>query len=105
MHIAKVVGWQKDETPSAAKGLKIQAMATGLQHPRSLYILPNGDVLVVESKAPPAAAIKRPKEIVMGYIESWATSGGKTGPSNRITLLRDTNGDGVPTRRRCFSII
>ena len=69
MHIAKVVGWKKDETPSVAKGLKIKAMATGLQHPRSLYVLPNGDVLVVESKAPPAAAIKRPKEIVMGYIE------------------------------------
>ena len=48
------------------KDLKIQALATGLQHPRSLYTLPNGDVLVVESKAPPAAAIKRPKEIVMG---------------------------------------
>jgi glucose/arabinose dehydrogenase len=96
MHIAKVVGWNKDETPSVAKGLKIKTMATGLQHPRSLYVLPNGDILVVESKAPPAAPIKRPKEIVMGYIESWATSGGNPGPSNRITLLRDTNGDGVP---------
>ena len=102
MHIAKVVGWKKDETPSVAKGLKIKAMATGLQHPRSLYVLPNGDVLVVESKAPPAAAIKRPKEIVMGYIESWATSGGNTGPSNRITLLRDTNGDGVPDSQTVF---
>ncbi len=56
----------------------------------------------MESKAPPAAAIKRPKEIVMGYIESWATSGGKTGPSNRITLLRDTNGDGVPDTQTVF---
>jgi glucose/arabinose dehydrogenase len=102
MHIARVVGWQKGETPSVAKGLKIQAMATGLQHPRSLYVLPNGDVLVVESKAPPAAAIKRPKEIVMGYIESWATSGGNTGASNRITLLRDSNGDGVPDTQTVF---
>jgi glucose/arabinose dehydrogenase len=102
MHIAKVVGWKKDEKPSVAKGLKVQALATGLQHPRSLYVLPNGDVLVVESKAPPAAAIKRPKEIVMGYVESWATSGGETGPSNRITLLRDTNGDGVPDTQTVF---
>jgi len=93
MHIARVVGWKRGETPTAEKGLKIQALATGLEHPRSLYVLPNGDVLVVESKAPQAAAIKRPKEIVMGYIESWATSGGNTGPSNRITLLRDPGGD------------
>jgi len=102
MHIARVVGWKKDETPSVPTGLAIRPLATGLQHPRSLYVLPNGDVLVVESKAPPAAAIKRPKEIVMGYIESWATSGGNTGPSNRITLLRDTNGDGVPDTQSVF---
>jgi len=102
IHIARVVGWKTGETPSVKQGLKIEALATGLQHPRSLYTLPNGDVLVVESKAPPAAAIKRPKEIVMGYIESWATSGGSTGPSNRITLLRDTNGDGVPDTRSVF---
>lgn len=102
MHIAKVVSWKQGETPSVPKGMKIQAMATGLQHPRSLYVLPNGDVLVVESKAPPAASIKRPKEIIMGYIESSATSGGKTGPSNRITLLRDSNGDGVPDMQSVF---
>src|SRR5215510_5311155 len=102
MHIAKVVGWKKGETPSVTQGLKIEALASGLQHPRSLYTLPNGDVLVVESKAPPAAAIKRPKEIVIRYVESWATSGGDTGPSNRITLLRDTNGDGVPDTQSVF---
>jgi glucose/arabinose dehydrogenase len=103
MHIARVVGWKnKDETPSVAQGLSIHAFATGLQHPRQPYVLPNGDVLVVESKAPPGAGIKRPKEIVMGYVESWATSGGNTGPSNRITLLRDTNGDGVPDTQSVF---
>ncbi len=69
MHIARIVGWKKDETPTVAQGLQAKAFATGLQHPRSIYVLPNGDVLVVESKAPKAAAIKRPKEIVMGYIE------------------------------------
>ena len=102
MHIARVVGWKQGETPTAEKGLKIQALATGLQHPRSLYVLPNGDVLVVESKAPPAAAIKRPKEIVMGFIESWATSGGDAGASNRITLLRDPGGDGAAKSQSVF---
>jgi glucose/arabinose dehydrogenase len=102
MHVARVVGWKQGEKPTVARGLKIEALATGLQHPRSLYTLPNGDVLVVESKAPTSAAIKRPKEIVMGYVESWATSGGNTGTSNRITLLRDTNGDGVPDSQSVF---
>ena len=94
MHLAKVVGWKMDETPTVAKGLKIEALARGLQHPRSLYVLPNGDVLVVESKGPNVQPIRRPKDFVMGMIESWVTGGGDTGPSNRITLLRDENGDG-----------
>ena len=102
MHIARVVGWNGDETPTAAQGLKVSAFAKDLQHPRSLYTLPNGDVLVVESKAPTAATIKRPKEIVMGWVEKWATSGGKTGESNRITLLRDSKGNGVPDTKTVF---
>ena len=103
VHIARIVGWKKDETPAVAEGLQIKAFATGLQHPRFIYVLPNGDVLVAESKAPKGAGIKRPKEIVMGYVESWATSGGNdTGPGNRITLLRDSNGDGVPDTQSVF---
>ncbi|MGY3035178.1 glucose/arabinose dehydrogenase [Bradyrhizobium sp. USDA 4354] len=102
VHIARIIGWKKDETPTVAPGLQVKAFATGLQHPRSLYVLPNGDVLVVESKAPKGAPIKRPKEIVMGYVESWATSGGDSGESNRITLLRDSNGDGVPETQSVF---
>src|SRR6185437_10642644 len=102
MHIARVVGWKKGETPTVAPGLKIEALATGLQHPRSLYVLPNGDVLVAESKAPGTEPIKRPKDAVMHWIESWATSGGKTGESNRITLLHDANGDGVPRSKSVF---
>src|SRR6202453_822383 len=53
MHLATVVGWKNGETPTVAAGLKIEALATGLQHPRSLYTLPNGDELGGESKAPP----------------------------------------------------
>ncbi|MBR0838998.1 sorbosone dehydrogenase family protein [Bradyrhizobium liaoningense] len=102
VHIARIVGWKKDEAPTVAQGLQAKAFATGLQHPRFLYVLPNGDVLVVESKAPKGAPIKRPKEMVMGYIESWATSGGDTGASNRITLLRDSNGDGAPDTQSVF---
>ena len=56
----------------------------------------------MESKAPQAAAIKRPKDISWDSSKSWATSGGDTGPSNRITLLRDTNGDGVPDSQSVF---
>jgi glucose/arabinose dehydrogenase len=95
IHIARVVGWNKDETPAVPQGLQIQALATGLEHPRSLYVLPNGDILVIESKSPNTQPIKRPKDLIMGWVESWATSGGDTGASNRITLLRDTKGDGV----------
>ncbi len=102
MHLASVVGWKEGETPTVAAGLKIEAFATGLQHPRSLYVLPNGDVLVVESKAPPTDTIKRPKDLVMGWIESMVTSGGDTGPSNRITLLRDADGDGKPETNSVF---
>jgi glucose/arabinose dehydrogenase len=71
-------------------------------HPRSLYVLPNGDVLVVESIAPGTEPVTRPKSIVMHWIESMATSGGDTTNSNRITLLRDGNGDGVPNARSVF---
>jgi glucose/arabinose dehydrogenase len=102
VHIARVVGWKSNETPTVAQGLKIQALATGLQHPRSLHVLPNGDILVVESKSPAIQPVTRPKDIVMGFVESWATSGGDTGPSNRITLLRDSNGDGVPETQSVF---
>jgi glucose/arabinose dehydrogenase len=67
MHLAR--GWKQGEKPSVPNDLKIQPLATGLEHPRSLYVLPNGDVLVVESKAPPAPSPKRPKEIVMAWVE------------------------------------
>jgi glucose/arabinose dehydrogenase len=96
MHLAKVVGWKEGETPTVPAGFKIEALATGLQHPRSITVLPNGDILVVESKAPDLETIKRPKDFVTSWIEGWVTSGGDPGPSNRITLLRDADGDGKP---------
>jgi glucose/arabinose dehydrogenase len=102
MHLASVIGWASGEKPVVAKGLKIEALATRLQHPRSLHVLPNGDILVVESKSPAVEPIKRPKSIVMGIIESKVTSGGGNEPSNRITLLRDENGDGKPDAQSVF---
>ena len=69
------------------------------QHPRSLYVLPNGDVLVVESNGP-KPPIFRPKDIITGWVQWFA--GAKAKDANRITLLRDTNGDGVPEARTVF---
>jgi glucose/arabinose dehydrogenase len=96
--LAKIVGWKEGEKPTVAAGLKIAALATGLQHPRSVYPLPNGDVLVVESKSPGVQPIARPKDLVTGWVESKVTSGGDTGPSNRITLLRYGADGKVQTR-------
>src|SRR5262245_24940823 len=53
LKIAEAVGWSQGQTPTAAQGLKVQAFATGLDHPRWLHVLPNGDVLVAETNAPP----------------------------------------------------
>jgi glucose/arabinose dehydrogenase len=102
MHLASVVGWKKGETPAVAPGLKIAAFATDLQHPRSVYVLPNGDVLAVESKGPGTEPARRPKDLVMGWIQSLSTGGGGDQPSNRITLLRDADGDGVPEVKSVF---
>jgi len=102
MRLSKIVGWKEGEKPTVAQGLKIEALATDLQHPRSLFVLPNGDVLVVESKSPDVQPIARPKDLIMGWVESWVTSGGDTGPSNRITLRRNGDGDGKPQTRTVF---
>ena len=93
MSVPKAVGWKPGEAPSVAAGLKIQAMATGLLHPRIVYPLPNGDILVVESNGPGTKPF-RPKDYIQGKIKGRAGAAAKGG--NRITLLRDANGDGVP---------
>jgi glucose/arabinose dehydrogenase len=98
MHVAKVVGWN-GATPTVAPGLKVQAFATGLANPRSLYVLPNGDVLVVETGGPPAP-VSRPKELVMNWVEKTAHS--RTKPGQRILLFRDTKGGGVPDVQTVF---
>ncbi len=100
--IAPAKGWAAGETPTAASGLSVQAFATGLDHPRWLYVLPNGDVLVAESNAPPGKrAISGVKGKVMASVMKKAGSGVPS--ANRITLLRDADGDGVAETRTVFA--
>ncbi len=98
VHIAKVTPWN-GAVPTVPAGLKIQAYATGLANPRSLYVLPNGDVLVVETGGPPPP-VKRPKDIVMNLVEKRAHS--RTQPGQRILLFRDTTGSGIPDTKTVF---
>src|SRR6185312_5516394 len=102
VNVAKAVHWQKGEKPIPAKGLAVAAFAQNLNHPRWLLVLPNGDVLVAETNAPPKPDDSRG---VTGFVEQMImkTAGASSGPSaNRITLLRDTDGDGTADRRSVF---
>lgn len=106
INIAKIVGWRDGETPKAPAGFRVQALARGLSHPRFVYVLPNGDVLAVESRAPePGEPVDRPKEPIRGWLEELASGADPSPsaePSNRITLIRDANGDGVAEGRTVF---
>ncbi|MFJ3461077.1 PQQ-dependent sugar dehydrogenase [Achromobacter spanius] len=99
VNTAKAVGWQDGAQPTPAAGLAVTAYASGLDHPRWLYVLPNGDVLVAETNAPP-----KPED-APGGIKQWATglvmkrAGAKTVSANRITLLRDADHDGIAETR------
>jgi glucose/arabinose dehydrogenase/uncharacterized membrane protein len=84
MHVAATAPWGT-AMPTVAAGLKIEALGTGFEHPRSVYVLPNGDVLVVEASGP-QAPIHRPKDFIMGVVKSFAGASGHGG--NRITLVR-----------------
>ena len=94
VNIAKAKGWAPGAMPKAAAGTQVAAFASGLDHPRWLLVLPNGDVLVAETNAPPKPEdAKGLKGWVMGLVMKRAGAG--TPSANRITLLRDTDGDGV----------
>jgi hypothetical protein len=92
-------GWTQGQTPVAAPGLKVNAFATGLKHPRWIHVLPNGDVLAAESTTVP-----RPARTVFDYaMISTMQRAAAVGPSaNRITLLRDADGDGVAEIQEVF---
>jgi glucose/arabinose dehydrogenase len=98
VNVVKARGWTGEQKPVAAPGLAVTPFARGLDHPRWLYVLPNGDVLVAETNAPPRST---------GYkgIKGWffkryqKKAGGAVPSANRITLLRDADGDGVAESR------
>ncbi|MCQ4315063.1 sorbosone dehydrogenase family protein [Stutzerimonas zhaodongensis] len=100
VNIAKAVGWPDGMKPLAVEGLEVHAFARDLDHPRWLYVLPNGDVLVAESDAPPKPDGQGIRGWIMKKIMARAGSGGKS--ANRITLLRDSDGDGTLEDRTVF---
>jgi glucose/arabinose dehydrogenase len=102
VNIAPARGWADSETPTAAAGTSVKAFARGLDHPRWLYVLPNGDVLVAETNAPPKPEDhKGLRNWVMGLVMKKAGAG--TPSANRLVLLRDTDGDGVAETRTVFA--
>jgi glucose/arabinose dehydrogenase len=100
IRIAKPVGWPEGRTPNAAQGLRVAAFATGLIHPRWMLVLPNGDVLVAETDAKPEP-VKRPKDVIM-LLEMGKAKGGMQPAPNRISLLRDRDGDGRADTRTTY---
>lgn len=101
VNIAPAVGWADGATPIAAQGLEVAAFAEGLDHPRWLYVLPNGDVLVAETNAPPKPDDSKG---IKGWIADkvMARAGAAVPSANRITLLRDADHDGVAETRTVF---
>ena len=101
VNIAPAIGWANGATPTAAQGLKVTAFAEDLDHPRWLYVLPNGDVLVAETNAP---AKPDDSKGIKGWIADkvMARAGAGVPSANRITLLRDTDHDGVAETRTAF---
>jgi glucose/arabinose dehydrogenase len=101
VEIAPARGWPADRMPRAATGLNVNAFATGLDHPRWLYVLPNGDVLVAETNAP-----ERPDDAkgIKGWFMKRAQkkAGAGVPSANRITLLRDSDGDGIAESKHKF---
>ncbi len=102
LHIAKAKPWEGDAMPQPAAGLTVSAVARGLRHPRWLYVLPNGDILVAESDAPP-----KPEDSkgISGKVHKLVMkrAGSGTDPSaDEITLLRDRDGNGLHVERHVF---
>jgi glucose/arabinose dehydrogenase len=102
VHIAPAVGWPANRWPQPAAGLQVEALARDLQHPRWLHVLPNGDVLVAESNAPERATGSGAslRSWVMKLVQQRAGAG--VASANRITLLRDVDGDGRVDLRTTF---
>jgi glucose/arabinose dehydrogenase len=107
--VSKAVGWSGANTPKAAEGFKVSALAENLDHPRWLYSLPNGDILVAESNKPPKPeGAKDGGPGVMAWIKRTATGivmsrvGAEAESANRISILRDADGDGRAEMKKVF---
>ncbi len=101
VHIAPAKGWAEGAKPAVAAGLTVVPFAKGLEHPRWLYVLPNGDVLVAETNAPPKPEDgKGVKGWIMKLVMKQAGAG--TPSPNRISLLRDADGDGTAETKTAF---
>ena len=101
VNIAPAVGWSQGAKPIAAEGLQVSAFAEDLDHPRWLYVLPNGDVLVAETNAPPKPDDSKG---VRGWVmeKVMGKAGAGVPSANRITLLRVANHDGIAETRSVF---
>ncbi len=101
VNIAPAVGWAKGAKPTAAPGTQVKAFAEDLDHPRWMYVLPNGDVLVAETNSPP-----KPDDStgIRGWVmkKVMGRAGAGVPTANRITLLRDTDHDGIAETRSVF---
>ncbi|MFD1702335.1 PQQ-dependent sugar dehydrogenase [Methylopila henanensis] len=107
VNVADAKGWAAGQTPKAAPGFAVAAFAEGLDHPRWLYLLPNGDVLAAESNAPPKdesagqkSIFARAKDWVAGLVKDQAGAGVES--PNKIVLLRDADGDGKAETKTDF---
>jgi glucose/arabinose dehydrogenase len=99
MKVMPARGWNAGEMPIVPAGMRVQALATGLMHPRIVYPLPNGDVLAVESNGS-GGPLYRVKDYIASKIKGMAGTGAQAG--QRITLLRDADGDGIAEVRTVF---
>jgi glucose/arabinose dehydrogenase len=101
INVAPATGWPQGGKPAAAIGMAVNAFATGLDHPRTVYVLPNGDVRVAESNAPPKPDDGKG---IKGWVQKqfMKRAGSVTPSANRITLLRDADGDGVAETKSVF---
>jgi glucose/arabinose dehydrogenase len=93
-NIPSVAGWKAGEVPDVPKGFAVQALWTGLASPRNVYALPNGDILVVQALKEAKEPIERLKNPFFDLIFGFAHKNSQIGPTNRVTLLRDADGDG-----------
>jgi len=101
VHIATAVGWHREAKPIVADGLQVNAYAENLKHPRWLYELPNGDVLVAETNAPPKPdSEKGIRQWIVGKV--MAQAGAAVPSANRISLLQDNDKDGVAEVNKVF---